>query len=81
MHRFGPELQKAATAALKELGVEVITGDRMVKEDKERGVVVLRSGREVECDFLVGHPYYPWHLSLPLLYDKGRHLTTDDGLG
>ncbi|KAI1365111.1 hypothetical protein F5Y08DRAFT_304897 [Xylaria arbuscula] len=53
MHRFGPELQKAAAAGLRELGVEVITGDRLVGEDKERGVVVLKSGREFECDFLV----------------------------
>ncbi|TGJ77598.1 hypothetical protein E0Z10_g10673 [Xylaria hypoxylon] len=53
MHRFGPELQKAATEGLKDLGVEVITGDRLIGEDKERGVVTLKSGEEVECDFLV----------------------------
>ncbi|KAJ8123982.1 hypothetical protein ONZ43_g194 [Nemania bipapillata] len=30
MHRFGPELQRAATDGLKNLGVNVITGDRLV---------------------------------------------------
>ncbi|KAI1147038.1 FAD/NAD(P)-binding domain-containing protein [Nemania diffusa] len=53
MHRFGPELQKAATDGLKSLGVESITGDRLIREDKERGVVVLASGKEIQCDFLV----------------------------
>ncbi|KAI0418190.1 hypothetical protein F5X98DRAFT_363240 [Xylaria grammica] len=53
MHRFGPGLQKAAMEGLKDLGVEVITGDRLIGEDKERCVVMLRSGKEVECDFLV----------------------------
>ncbi|KAF2972042.1 hypothetical protein GQX73_g1608 [Xylaria multiplex] len=53
MHRFGPELQRAATAGLKDLGVEVITGERLIGEDKERGVVTLKSGKEVECDYLV----------------------------
>ncbi|RWA08573.1 hypothetical protein EKO27_g6540 [Xylaria grammica] len=53
MHRFGPGLQKAAMEGLKDLGVEIITGDRLIGEDKERSVVTLRSGKEVECDFLV----------------------------
>ncbi|KAK5625483.1 hypothetical protein RRF57_001199 [Xylaria bambusicola] len=53
MHRFGPGLQRAAMAGLKELGIEIITGDRLIREEKERGVVILKSGREVECDFLV----------------------------
>ncbi|KAI1424261.1 hypothetical protein F5Y12DRAFT_459955 [Xylaria sp. FL1777] len=53
MHRFGPELQKAAMEGLRDLDIETITGDRLVGEDKERGVAILRSGREVECDFLV----------------------------
>ncbi|KAJ2967712.1 hypothetical protein NUW58_g10385 [Xylaria curta] len=38
---------------LKDLGIEVITSDRLVAEDKERGVVTLKSGKEVKCDFLV----------------------------
>ncbi|KAI1347884.1 hypothetical protein F5Y01DRAFT_307198 [Xylaria sp. FL0043] len=53
MHRFGPGLQKAAMEGLRGLGIEVITGDRLIREDKERGVAVLKSGKEVECDFLV----------------------------
>ncbi|KAI5920985.1 hypothetical protein F4810DRAFT_680490 [Camillea tinctor] len=53
MHRFGPELRDAATKGLKELGVELITGDRVVGEDTERGIVTLRSGKEIPCDYLV----------------------------
>ncbi|KAI1194295.1 hypothetical protein F5X97DRAFT_336115 [Nemania serpens] len=53
MHRFGPKLQNAAMDGLRDLGVEVITGDRLIGEDRERGVVMLRSGKEIECDFLV----------------------------
>ncbi|XXH04276.1 hypothetical protein Hte_010690 [Hypoxylon texense] len=55
MHRFGPRLQAAALDGCKELGIEVITGDRVVGEDKEKGVAVLKSGREIVCDFLVRH--------------------------
>ncbi|KAI0010070.1 FAD/NAD(P)-binding domain-containing protein [Xylariaceae sp. FL0662B] len=53
MHRFGPRLRRAAMEGLEGLGVEVITGERVVEEDRGRGVVVLRSGREVVCDYLV----------------------------
>ncbi|KAI1117855.1 hypothetical protein F5Y14DRAFT_447797 [Nemania sp. NC0429] len=53
MHRFGPKLQNTAMDGLRDLGVKVITGDRLIGEDKEGGVVVLRSGKEIECDFLV----------------------------
>ncbi|KAI1078599.1 FAD/NAD(P)-binding domain-containing protein [Whalleya microplaca] len=53
MHRFGARLRTAAMEGLKGLGVGVITGERVVEEDRERGVVVLRSGREVQCDFMV----------------------------
>ncbi|KAI1778667.1 FAD/NAD(P)-binding domain-containing protein [Hypoxylon cercidicola] len=53
MHRFGPRLQSAALEGIKELGIEVVTGDRVVSEDKENGVAVLKSGREIVCDFLV----------------------------
>ncbi|KAI1394261.1 FAD/NAD(P)-binding domain-containing protein [Hypoxylon trugodes] len=53
MHRFGPKLQAAAFDGIKDLGVELITGDRVVREDKERGIAVLRSGKEIACDFLV----------------------------
>ncbi|KAI8953266.1 hypothetical protein F4801DRAFT_576720 [Xylaria longipes] len=53
MNRFGPGLQKAAMDGLKYLGIEAITNDRLIGEDKERGVVMLKSGKEVKCDFLV----------------------------
>ncbi|KAH8160680.1 hypothetical protein CIB48_g7567 [Xylaria polymorpha] len=53
MNRFGPELQKAAMNGLLGLGIEAITNDRLIGEDKERGVVMLKSGKEVKCDFLV----------------------------
>ncbi|KAI1140180.1 FAD/NAD(P)-binding domain-containing protein [Hypoxylon sp. FL0543] len=53
MHRFGPKLQDAAMDGMKTLGIEVITGDRVVSEDKEKGIAVLKSGREIVCDYLV----------------------------
>ncbi|KAI1451621.1 FAD/NAD(P)-binding domain-containing protein [Annulohypoxylon moriforme] len=53
MHRFGPELQTAARDGIKELGIELITGDRVVSEDKEKGIAVLKSGKEIVCDYLV----------------------------
>lgn len=58
MHRFGPRLQNAAMDGLRDLGVDVITGDRLVGEDKKRGVVMLRSGKEIKCDFLVSPIYF-----------------------
>ncbi|KAL1958743.1 hypothetical protein VTO42DRAFT_3862 [Malbranchea cinnamomea] len=53
MHRFGPEFQQAALKGLTELGVEVILGERLIREDKREGIVTLSSGRTVECDYLV----------------------------
>ncbi|KAI0474233.1 FAD/NAD(P)-binding domain-containing protein [Xylaria cf. heliscus] len=53
MSRFGPRLQKAAMDGLKNLGIEVVTNDRLIREDKERGLVMLKSGKEIKCDFLV----------------------------
>ncbi|KAI2606322.1 FAD/NAD(P)-binding domain-containing protein [Hypoxylon fragiforme] len=53
MHRFGPRLQSAALDGIKELGIELITGDRVVEEKQEEGVVVLKSGKEIVCDYLV----------------------------
>lgn len=53
MHRFGPELQVAALKALKDLGVEVILGERVSSKASENGYVTLSSGRKIECDFLV----------------------------
>lgn len=53
MHRFGPRLQVAAMDGLRQLGVDVITGERLVGHDAESGFVTLKSGRQVECDVLV----------------------------
>lgn len=53
MHRFGPGLQTAAMDGLKKLGVDVITGERLVGHDTEGGFVALKSGKQVECDVLV----------------------------
>ncbi|KAF3931161.1 hypothetical protein ABW19_dt0200272 [Dactylella cylindrospora] len=53
MHRFGPELQRAALDGLHQLGVEVVLGERVVNEDKDRGLVTLRSGREISCDLII----------------------------
>ncbi|KAI1764195.1 FAD/NAD(P)-binding domain-containing protein [Hypoxylon sp. FL1150] len=53
MHRFGPRLQSTALDGIKELGIEVVMGDRVVSEDKEKGVAVLKSGRDIVCDLLV----------------------------
>ncbi|KAJ2899394.1 hypothetical protein MKZ38_003066 [Zalerion maritima] len=52
MHRFGPRLQKAALDGLKKVGVEVVLEDRVVG-DIEDGMVSLKSGKTVECDFLI----------------------------
>ncbi|KAI1370762.1 FAD/NAD(P)-binding domain-containing protein [Hypoxylon crocopeplum] len=53
MHRFGPRLQAAAMDGIKELGIDIIVGDRVVGEDKEKGIAVLKSGKEIVCDYLV----------------------------
>ncbi|KAI5860064.1 FAD/NAD(P)-binding domain-containing protein [Durotheca rogersii] len=53
MHRFGPRLQAAARDGIDALGVRLVTGDRVVSEDKDRRVAVLKSGREIPCDCLI----------------------------
>ncbi|OTA98835.1 hypothetical protein M426DRAFT_17053 [Hypoxylon sp. CI-4A] len=53
MHRFGPRLQAAALDGVEALGIELIMGDRVVSEDKEKGIAVLKSGKEITCDYLV----------------------------
>jgi apoptosis-inducing factor 2 len=53
MHRFGPELQKAALDGLRGLGVDVILGDRVVSEDATEGSVMLTSGKKIDCDYFV----------------------------
>ncbi|KAH0440183.1 hypothetical protein CcaCcLH18_02553 [Colletotrichum camelliae] len=53
MNRFGPELQAGAHKGLEDLGVEVILGERTATDAPVDGFVTLRSGRKLECDFLV----------------------------
>lgn len=51
MHRFGSGLQNAAMDALKQLGVELILEDRVVEETE--GMIRLKSGRSIDCDYVV----------------------------
>ena len=53
MNRFGLELQVAALDGLRGLGVEVILGERLVKENVDDKTAILSSGRELRCDVLV----------------------------
>ncbi|KAF4826143.1 Fe-regulated protein 8 [Colletotrichum tropicale] len=53
MNRFGPELQAGARKGLEDLGVEVVLGERTTTDAPIDGFVTLRSGRKLECDFLV----------------------------
>ncbi|KAI1124876.1 hypothetical protein F5Y10DRAFT_268616 [Nemania abortiva] len=53
MNRFGQGLQKAALEGLHSLGVEVILQDRLIPDATEPGMVLLRSGRKIQCDLVV----------------------------
>ncbi|EHK23782.1 uncharacterized protein TRIVIDRAFT_147473 [Trichoderma virens Gv29-8] len=53
MHRFGKGLQEAAREGLEKLGVELVLEDRVVDEDAASGVVTLKSGRKITCDFFM----------------------------
>jgi NADH dehydrogenase FAD-containing subunit len=53
MHRFGEKLQVAALQGTEKLGVEVILEDRVVGRNEISKTVHLKSGRELECDFMV----------------------------
>ncbi|KAJ8123755.1 hypothetical protein O1611_g9520 [Lasiodiplodia mahajangana] len=53
MNRFGKGLQKAALEGLQSLGVEVILQDRLTSDTSEPGVILLKSGRKVQCDLVV----------------------------
>ncbi|KAI0195896.1 hypothetical protein F4808DRAFT_326529 [Astrocystis sublimbata] len=53
MNRFGKGLQKAALEGLEGLGVEVILRDRLVREASKPGMILLQSGREIQCDLVV----------------------------
>lgn len=66
MHRFGKELQTAAMDALKELGVEVILGDKVVPGSADGSTVTLSSGKTVECDCFVSvHPCVHFGTTFP----------------
>lgn len=52
MHRFGKRLQDIAQEGLDQLGVDVILNDRVISENTE-GTIKLKSGRTLDCDFLV----------------------------
>jgi NADH dehydrogenase FAD-containing subunit len=53
LNRFGPELRAAAAKSLKDLGVEVILGQRMESISIIDEQVALKSGRKLKCDFMV----------------------------
>ncbi|SPO05558.1 uncharacterized protein DNG_08245 [Cephalotrichum gorgonifer] len=53
MHRFGGELQAEALKSLRDLGVELILGDRLDTEDEATGIATLKSGRAVEYDYIL----------------------------
>ncbi|KAI0535130.1 hypothetical protein GGR58DRAFT_480251 [Xylaria digitata] len=53
MNRFGEGLQKAALDGLQSLGVEVILQDRLTRDAPRPGMVLLKSGREIQCDLVV----------------------------
>ncbi|KAF2966295.1 hypothetical protein GQX73_g7245 [Xylaria multiplex] len=53
MNRFGEGLQKAALDGLQSLGVEVILHDRLIQDAPRPGMVLLKSGREIQCDLIV----------------------------
>ncbi|KAK2030412.1 FAD/NAD(P)-binding domain-containing protein [Colletotrichum zoysiae] len=53
MNRFGQDLQVNALEGLKQLGIETILGDRTTTDSPVDGFITLRSGRKIECDFLV----------------------------
>lgn len=56
MHRFGQELQAAALQGLEDLGVETILQERTASSSIVEGQITLKSGRRIECDFLVSQP-------------------------
>ncbi|KAE8394835.1 hypothetical protein BDV23DRAFT_126500 [Aspergillus alliaceus] len=51
--RFGPRLGKRALQQLKELGVRIILGQRLLSDEAENGTVTLSSGETIPCDYLV----------------------------
>ncbi|KAI0526732.1 hypothetical protein F5B22DRAFT_587328 [Xylaria bambusicola] len=53
MNRFGQGLQKTALEGLQSLGVEVILQDRLVQTVPGSGTILLKSGREIQCDLVL----------------------------
>lgn len=72
MHRFGAELQAEALRSLRELGVELILGDRLLgeDEDEEGGIATLKSGKTVEYDYIVRIPHHKLHSDLQEVTDS-----------
>ncbi|KAI1182855.1 hypothetical protein F5B17DRAFT_443924 [Nemania serpens] len=53
MNRFGQGLQKAALEGLQSLGVEVILQDSLIQGVFKRGTILLKSGRDIQCDLVL----------------------------
>ncbi|KAI1360257.1 hypothetical protein F5Y08DRAFT_317812 [Xylaria arbuscula] len=53
MNRFGRGLQVTALEGLQTLGVEVILQDRLVQAEPGSGTILLKSGREIQCDLVL----------------------------
>jgi len=53
LRRAAPAANEKAQAYLKELGIDLITGDPMVSTDHGLGEVVLKSGRVIEADKII----------------------------
>ncbi|KAK5637708.1 hypothetical protein RRF57_013423 [Xylaria bambusicola] len=53
MNRFGQGLRKTALEGLQSLGVEVILQDRLVQTVPGSGTILLKSGREIQCDLVL----------------------------
>ncbi|KAE8380175.1 hypothetical protein BDV26DRAFT_303123 [Aspergillus bertholletiae] len=53
LSRFGPRLGETALGELKELGIRVIMGERVLSDNAEGGKIKLSSGETLACDYLV----------------------------
>lgn len=62
MNRFGQGLQKTALEGLQSLGVEVILQDRLIQDAVKPGMILLKSGREIQCDLVVSVARYGYSL-------------------
>lgn len=53
LNTFGHGLHDRAIQTMKDLGVNVILNERVSAGQQKEGMIMLRSGQEVECDLLV----------------------------